>query len=547
MLAIGIALAGAGLSRAAVPDGDHAIRLVKILPNDKDLHVLLAVRDGKIAASSAVSPTFNRATHQLDAAQLRLDGNRLAGSLTVLVRPDNYVPADGKPIEVAVRIEATDEAGAWTGRYAGSIGGKQTTGALAGTREKPVRLDRDYRRLTIRMVGAVHRIFSRKGPNWKYALDMDMTVAVRDGKVTAVQMESIVPDYRRYSAIVKSHDLAVTPTGVSGTVTVDMYYGEQSTGKQGPSDRETYTYRIDVTCIARTVTGDWGATYGQPAVKVEGRQLLGQLQATAPPDPDRSIGWLRLHGAMRNDWPVLLNVSLADDGSLNGLAWAPGYNHQPHPLDATGLVRKGNRITGKVEITLTPDCYKPPEDISLSYRIDATIADAEITGTFAGTDEGTPRKGTITGEVRPKQAAGPPVTLDRLDAVTVSLGYCLVSGPMPKKDWQKHKPNYAEVHFTLAAGKVTGVEVRNPSGAKIFRAKVVGRSLRIDGDRFRGQVTFDLESDALKPGRYRYSFEGIVNGDRAGGRWLGWLDGKGVYTKSAKMNARFHLAKPANG
>ncbi len=537
----------ASLSAAAIPDGDHVVRLGRILPNEKDLHVLLAVRKGKIVDQAAIAPRFNRASHPVSLSGLRLGDRKLEGKLTVRVCPDNYVPADGKAIEVSADVEAAWGDGGGMGCYVASVGGQRATGVLVWAREEPVGLDEGYRRLTVRMIGAVHRIFSRKGPNWKYALDMDMTVAMRDGKVTAVQMESIVPDYRRYSAIVRSHDLAVTSTGASGTVTVDMYYGQQSTGKQGPSDRETYTYRVDLTCIAGTVTGHWGATYGQPAIKVAGRRLLGQLQFTSPPDPETSLGWLRLHGAMRNDWPVLLNISLANDGSLNGLAWAPGYNHQPHPLDATGLVRKGNRIAGLVKITLTPDCYKPPEDISLSYRIDATIADAEIRGTFVGSDEGKARKGTITGEVRPKESAHRPVTLDKLEAVTVSLGYCLVSGPMPKKDWQKHKPNYAEVHFALSGGKVTDVQVRNPSGAKVFQAKVVDSNLRIDGDRFLGQVTFDLQSEALKPGRYRYSFEGIVNGDRAGGRWLGWLDGKGIYTKSAKMNARFHPANPAKG
>ena len=545
VLAMGIVLTGAGLSRAEVADGDHVIRLGKILPNEKDLHVLLAVREGEIVNHAAIAPQFNRASHQTDLSRLRLSEGKLEGELTIRVLPDNYVPADGKPIEVSVQVQATWKSGAWSGRFVGSVGGQRAAGAMTGSREDAVRLDEGYRRLTVRMIGAVHRIFSRKGPNWKYALDMDMTVAVRDGKVMAVQMESIVPDYRRYSAVVESHDLAVTPTGISGTVTADLYYGEQSTGEKGPSDREKYTYRVDLTCIAGTVTGHWGATYGQPAVKVAGRQLLGELQATSPPDPDASIGWMRLHGAMQNDWPVLLNISLADDGSLNGLAWAPGYNHQPHSLDATGLVRKGNRITGKVEITLTPDCYKPPEDITLSYRIDATITDAEIRGTFVGSDDSKDRKGVITGELRPKRSAGPPVTLDKLEAVTVSLGYCLVSGPMPKKDWQKHKPNYAEIQFSLADGKVADVEVRNPSGAKVFQAKVVESQLSIDGDRFQGQVTFDLTSESLKPGRYRYRFEGIVNGDSAGGRWVGWLDGKGVYTKSAKMNAQFHRTRHA--
>ncbi len=496
----------------------------------KPLKVHLDAVSEEVRAAFATG--YNAVVHDGDASDLKRSGDAVAGTVKITVHPDNYLPKDGNPVACAFQIEARIAGDEVKGTYEGTWGGEARRGVVGGT----VSTRPDYARpfgLKARLLGALHRLYMARGSSWKYALDMNLIARVKDGRCVRPRFETIVPDYRRYSAIVEACDLAVRGNDFAGTFTARVDYGGQG-DKHAPAPVELHRYTLRGRVIGDVVGGTYDVTVGEEH-RGEGLRFAGTLDFGPPPDPTRSLATLRLHDAMK-EGPVLLSLSLADDGLVNGLAYASGYNHQPHDLDASGLRLDGRRLRGKVVVSIVPDCYKPPERFDLPYEIDAAIVDDAVTGTFTGEDRGRKVEGTVTGSLRPKREPVVPPKREDLAEVTLELGYSLVKGAAPKRE--AHAVNHAHVRFALAGGKVTEVVVHNPHDRTIFDAKVTDSDLRLDGDRLTGSVAFDLESDAVQGGRYVFRFEAIVDGDRLLGFWRGTHEGRDILTKSAKLGGQ---------
>ncbi len=533
----------------ALPDPREAIWQVVLedaLPDGKALELHLAVHKGRITHALAIAPAFNRGPHDLDSSKLSITRSmQLRGEASVTIQPDNYVPKDGQPIKCRFRVDAVPPPANGLSRYEGEVAGKAVKGDISIRLLPHAANAEGYGRIKVRLPGALMRLYRQRGPNWKYALDMNLTIPVRDGKPGVIQLESVVPDYRRYSAIVQRNSLSLEGHELGGAVVALVDYGNQGRSKDFKSREETYTYTLRGTVIGDVVAGAWDVRYGEE--RVENQRFIGSIDRTPPPRPTQSIAKMRLHKAMGEEWPVILNLSLADDGLINGFAWASGYNHQPHTVDASGMMLKGDRLQGEVAVTIAPDCYRPPEVFTMRYRIDARISDAEITGSFTGNDSKKDVKGAITGMLRAKRQSESAITMANVAASELDLGYSLVSGPMPKKDWQKYRPNYARVVLQFEDGKLTDTSIVNPHKADLFAAANEEAAARIDGDRFTASVAFDLTSEAVAPGRYRYTFEAIIDGDRLIGYWRGWLNDKPIYTKSAKLSGALTARKAGEG
>jgi hypothetical protein len=533
-----VAAAPAAAAPPPARDAAYVVRLDKSLPKESALQLHLAVRDGAITAGFAAAPAFNRVVHDLDCAGLRWEDGRLKGQAQGVLHADLYTPADGKPVPYRVDVDcASADDGSIAGTYRGTVGSQACAGTVSGSREPHFDPSAGYARFRVHFLAALERLFRQRGANYKYALDMVLTFPVRSGSIGPLQFETTVPDYRRYCALVESHDLRFERDALAGTVTVLVDYGEQGSAKDFPKRDERYVYTLRAAVIGGTIGGAWDARFGDAEVK--GRRFLGTVQRDPPPAPADSIAFLRLHKAMHEDFPVILILGLADDGLLNGYAWCPGYNHQPHAVDATGLRRNGNTLEGDVTVTIAPDCFKPPETFAMRFRLRAAIDGAEIVGKFEGHDGRKDVRGAVTGELRPKRRAPRPVTPDAIARCRIHLGYALVGGAKPPPALEKRRPLHADIVFSLKGGRPEKVDVVNPEGAPVFEAAVRASDLRIEGDRVTGFVEFDLRSETVKPGRYRYSFEAIVDGAECVGFWRGALDDKPIYTKSAKLGGRF--------
>lgn len=526
-LAMTAALFGAGTAQAR----DIVLRLDRAVTGDKPLELHLACRGDRVIGAFGLAPGFNSRPHDVDATNIEIRPHGLIGIVNVTLNPDQWVPEDGKPVLCAYAIQADITSNSVTGRYDGVCGKIIHVGHVSGneaTAAAPA-----YRHVRLRMFAPLLRLRLANGPNASYALDMNLDFDLRGTEPTGVRFETVVPDYRGYSAQVQRHSIRLNGERLAGDLEVLVDYGGQ--GRAGNAAApELHVFRMDGLVVGGRVAGRYNTSVGELSAK--GDFFVGEVSSRPPPAPTKSMAWMRLHGAMRNGYPVLLDVSLADDGRLNGLAWTPRYNHQPQTLDAAGLTLKGSTIGGDVIVTVVPDCYKPPETFTLRYTVDATITDSCIHGTFKGKDGDESHEGPITGGIRPKKA--PAVTRETIASCRLNLGYALDALAMPKKGWKKKeaRPHNLSLELTYRDGELSRAVAVNSFDPEVLCVPLDAAEISIQGDSLTGSFAFSVTNGPVLAGRYSYEVEGVLDGDHVtAGFWRGKRDEKPILTKSAKM------------
>ena len=104
----------------------------------------------------------------------------------------------------------------------------------------------------------------RAGPNTNYALDMILSFTWRDGRATGSIFESLVPDYRRYSAIVRKLDVRRDGARWTGTALIDVDHGDDPRPRIGSGGRyEQYTYTLNGFAMGDVVAGRFDTAVGQ--------------------------------------------------------------------------------------------------------------------------------------------------------------------------------------------------------------------------------------------------------------------------------------------
>ena len=530
-------VAGADGAKAEAGESACRLALAGALPDGKPLLLYLDIRGGSVGAAFGTSPTYNKAAHDVDASGLALEGGAVTGTVKVTVNADLWVPRDGRSVPCAYALDVRREGEGFAGTYTGTYGGESKSGSVVGEAFAPDERPARYR---LGLGQALRRLAPRQGvggSNTEYALDMWLSFEMADGRARDARFESPVPDYRPYSAIVERLEVTREGAALKGTATITVDYGRDPGDRYGSDAKrvEAYTYTLKGLAIGDAAVGAFDARVG--AIDDRGRHFAGTVTHEPAPRPEASVGFLRCHGAMRGRAPVLLYLSLSDGERIHGYAYAPGYNHQPHTVDASGLTRDGDVVKGAVTVSVAPDCYKPPERFDVELAVDARIERGVIAGTFTSTDGDERFEGRVTGDLRPKKA--PAATPETLATCELDLGYCLPSGPMPRKNWEAHQPNYASVRFHFKDGALERTEVFNPHDAGALKATVDRADMRLVGDRIAGSVAFMVPEAAVAgTGRYEFTFEGIVNGDRVSGFWRGKHEGKDILTKSAKLGGR---------
>jgi len=457
MLSVAVVLAGATGTAAA--DTGYELTLDRAIGDSHPLSVFLSFREGRVHAAFGVATTYNQRPHEVDASGLRWKDNRLTCDIAVTINPDFWVPADGQPISCRYRIDVKWSDDGLAGSYTGKFGGEARAGAVVG---KVVPIGGPGRqRVRMQFYQALRRLAPRPGvkagPNTSYALDMILSFAWREGNATGAIYENIVPDYRRYCAIVRKLNFQQDGARFSGSAVIDVDHGVDPKPRMGGgSRREQYAYTFKGFAMGSVVVGRYDTAVGK--IRDTGGFILGSIDRRPAPRPENGLAFLRCHGAMRDDNPVILYLAMGGRDKIHGYAYCSGWNHQPHPVDASGLIRQGDSLAGRVIVKVRPDCYrKPVVYFDLPVDIDAKISDGSISGIFSCTDESKYRRGAITGELRHK--APPAATFADLQTCELSFGYCLPSGPMPKKDWRGAKPNHCNVRLHFARGKYVRGEV----------------------------------------------------------------------------------------
>jgi len=483
----------------------------------RDLHVHLAWRDGRAAAAFASG--YNAVPHRIDASGLRGEDGRIRGPLVVEVRPDPWLPKDGAPIRGAFHVDVPAPGG--EGRWRGRLGGERLEGAAA-MRSRPAEgLDGRYRIRIHQAFFALTREAGVKGPNQKYALDMHLDLLLRDGAVVWATLESVVPDYRGYSAEVRTCTAEVDGPRLHLRCEAELDTGEQ--GSDEVPRRADYAFEFDCLAIGDRVGGDCAIATGELRGQ---RPCWGEVDRAPPPPPLGARAWLRLHSAMREDWPVCLDLAL-DAERVHGFAWTPRYNHQPQPIDATGLRLEDGRLRGPVTVHVRPDPYHDRDvRFDLDFELDVGLADGLARGNFHGRDGEIATEGRVVGRLEERSPPAPADGLWRLDLRSAFRGGGKARVPRPL------------LEMRVVDSRVIAAALRDPEGGDRVSAEVAAVDGRLEGSRFAAEIAFALDRPAALAGDYKFKVEGIVAGERLRGLWFGFRDGDEILVKSAKLSGR---------
>ncbi|MFC1462677.1 hypothetical protein ACFLQU_03635 [Verrucomicrobiota bacterium] len=523
LVAVASVLMALPASAGGQGDGQYELELAGVLPNARALTLMLDVRGGKVASAFALGRKYNGRGHIVDAAGVTVADRRIIGPVNVTIIPDPWVPRDHKERTCKLELDVVfQEAGA-TGKYVGTYDGEERKGVVTGKKLPNAGREGRYK---LKMFQALRRLKPTPwwgGGNATYAIDMWLTFRVdKRGRAVDAQLESPVPDYRRYCALVRSIDVDFDGAEFRATVKADVDHGGQAQKKKD-ARREKYEYELRGAVIGNDVVG----RYDGEVAEIHDKDIpfMGSVDRGPIPDPNSATVFMRLHTAMQSEFPVLLYLSVSDPRHIHGLAYAPGYNHQPHAVDCTRLERKGNRIEGPMVVSIYPDCYHSQTVFfDMKYELDAEIERGVVNGKFKGEDRGKDTKGVITGELRPKK---PPVAGPKgLAAYELSVGWAMA----------KAKSKSIVVRYELEDGKLSKTAVLDAKTKKPMDVEIKNSDIKVNGDQINASVIYEMTGKGA--GKYEFSFSAKIDGDRCGGFWRGRHNGENILVKSAKSGGR---------
>jgi hypothetical protein len=242
----------------AEPAGDATVNLVieKSLPGGKSIEVHTAWEKGACVRAIADGPGFNRAVYPADATGLKWIGGAIQGSLKVTVKPDPWIPQDGKEIACQVAVSAEVRDGKVTGTYKGTCGGRDAGGAVSGQSAPAGAATIDSADLHVTLDDALD-----DAQPWKSRIGLDLQR--RSGKVVSAVVS---PDKTSdWSGKADASKLAFPPGAVTGELSVAM-----------ENSPVPYTYQLDGIIVGTFVGGTFTGKVGK-------RNVKGQFKGSVKP------------------------------------------------------------------------------------------------------------------------------------------------------------------------------------------------------------------------------------------------------------------------
>jgi hypothetical protein len=403
---------------AAGADEDWSVVLRNALGDGKDIELFIAGAGDKIEGAFSHARRYNKMPHIVDAAQLRLEKDRLAGVVNITIPWDGWVPADRKPLPLKATLDATARGPVVQGTYdldapdavekepeaplppfmkarakagaAGSRPAKVTKGVLTGSRAARADAGRVCR-LTLNC----HNIV-RKSPTAREGQGIGVALSFKDGRCFAARMipQGSITDVA-FTATVEKHDLTFDGRRLSGALTALVYHNEST------DESVQYDLTFDGLAVGAAVSGKVKVVQG--AAPPSDEVFQGGITSGAA-DPADALYAMTMQKAipMHNHLNVLFTVRAGK--VLGGFAVSPHYNNAIHSVDFSGVRLEGQRLTGALAVTIMPDAWIPRDHQPLNcrYGLDARMTDGELLGSFTG-EFGTAKvAGSIEGATDPK-------------------------------------------------------------------------------------------------------------------------------------------------
>lgn len=496
----------------------YCITLPDAMPNQQPLEIYVTSAvdafngRNENRAAFALSPRYNKAVHEVDASGLKFVEGVPRGQVKVTIQPDGWLPRDGKPL--AGEIHFTMISGELT--YTGNVGARTLKGVATVTTLPRIVLPKHA---SIDLLRAIP-LGGDKPSNVR------LSFSLHDGKAHSAVLwppGSMVDT--SFAAVVESSDLAVEAKRVqlSGGVKFRVL-------PQGAEKFKHYTLQIKAQMVGQRLAGNFAALDGGGKQVLTG-MLHGTLTADEPPTHEQALYVLVLHDVPDSTYSQIYLRWSPDTKTFRGFGTTPDWNNATHPLTCT-LVRQGNKISGDIALTVTPDPWIPKDHQvrAATFTIAGEVRDWQISGSYSGKFADTDVKGKVSGELQVGNEIRAPLR------ATVKIENGLIGG----SDWQ----NRAFISFEVdAQGKIIpGGSVGNN------HTKLSGK---VDGGTFKwdptGALAAEIEltvapTDKPTAGKYKVVVTGGATCDRAGGTFQTYFDGKLV-----KSGTMWVMVKPAEG
>ena len=129
---------------------------------------------------------------------------------------------------------------------------------------------------------------------------------------------------------------------------------------------------------------------------------------TAPP-PDRAVYRIMLHRSLPK--AHMLDLALdAREGRFTSGVGVTTRNHASCDVEAQDLKMDGNRVKGRIKVTVNVDDWQPIDrkPILAEYAVEFAVDGLLIKGSFTGTAQGAEVSGPVTGRLEPLEYVKPP-------------------------------------------------------------------------------------------------------------------------------------------
>ncbi len=484
-----VALSAAPALGAADVQAAYELRLAGALGEGKDIELYAVFGPGGRAVHAlSAARQYNRMPHDVDASDLKLAGESIAGTVRISIPFDGYVPKGGEPLEADIEIDATVRSGTAAGTYAGKFGGWPRKGELGGRRIQTHPADVP-RRLTLACESAVYWEAGKPKRRRTPGARLGMELAVKDGRCFAARLvpSGSITDVAM-AAYAGAQDVRLEGHRLTGSLTGTIY-------PQGQADRPVaYRWTFDGVAIGDRVAGSMAVV--EDGKEVGRGRYLGQVSSGAADAGDCLMKLTLCEAVPPHNF---MNVFLATRGGkvLHGFGTTPNFNNAIHEVDVSGLEVAADRLTGRLGVTIRPDGWVPRDrkPIPCSFEIDAAITAGEVVGTHTGRFRDAPVQGEAVGRLDPKP------DLAQVARVTLKV---------------ENSP-FGRGFFTLEYedGRLANGRVWNNHSNLTGEVRKV--ALDFSGERVGGSLTAFVEKGGATPGVYVIEPDGVLVGTMGAG------------------------------
>ena len=245
---------GGGRAAQARVDPQNAVWafvLEDALPREtgpKHLEVYVQRRGGRWRQGIGLAPQWNVSPHKVDAAGLKLEGDKLTGTLAVTLVPDSWVPAEKTELHCTFNVDATLADGKLEGTFHGEVAGTHTKGRLAGTPEPEGRVDVRNCVVELRLEGALPQTMD----DWMRRVWANVRMIDGRPKECTATVSPLSPEDT--TGACDASDLRLTRDLLGGTLTVSAKAGE---------NRLAYPYKLAGIVVGNRIGGTFTYRLGE--------------------------------------------------------------------------------------------------------------------------------------------------------------------------------------------------------------------------------------------------------------------------------------------